>query len=116
MEGQLHNLLKRTVFTELEKEGYALFIEPIESPLERLWWNSYKPDLLGIMSYDNCFKIALVECETNPRKRRVIEKILKIRVSLTLQAKLNEKQVIRPILSIPTVTFYRINYPEIREF
>ncbi|UCH03177.1 MAG: hypothetical protein JSV20_05230 [Candidatus Bathyarchaeota archaeon] len=116
MEGQLHSLLKRTVFKELEKEGYALFIEPIESPLERLWWNSYKPDLLGIMSHDNCFKIALVECETNPRKRRVIEKISKIRASLMLQTKLNEKQVIRPILTIPTVSFCRINYPEIREF
>lgn len=116
MEGWFHNLLKQTVSKELKREGYTLYVEPIEPPLERLWWDAYQPDLLGIVSGENHFKLVFVECETNPRRRRILEKTTKIRQTLTLQTKLNERHLIRSILAIPTTTLNRINYPKIRRF
>ena len=44
------------------------------------------------------------------------EKTAKIRRTLILQTKLNEKHHIRPILTIPNTTLGRVNSPDLRRF
>ena len=116
MEGRLHRLLKKSVRDELKHEGYALYSEPVTSPNKRLWWKSYRPDLLGVVSDESYFKLALVECETKPNQKRVLDKTSKIRSTLVVQMQLYEQCVILPILAIPPCTFSRINIPKIRWF
>ena len=78
MESQLHELFKDVLCEELEKEGYHLYVEPSESPLERLSWSYYRPDVLGVSCKENECKVVLVECETTPKSGRINEKASKI--------------------------------------
>lgn len=73
-EGQLHKLHKDTVAKELQKQNYTIYCEPLESPLKLLWWHSYRPDILAIRQSDSIQKVVLVECETNPNRKRVLTK------------------------------------------
>jgi hypothetical protein len=115
VETRLHNLLKGVVLNELEREGYDLYIEPPKPPTPRLKWNSYRPDILGILSSKTEFRLILVECEVNPRKRSVKLKELKIRSFLTLQKKLNEVCNTRLLLVIPSGKLRAINASAIRK-
>ena len=76
MEGQLHKLLKHTTRKELTCQKYTIYQEPPESPLNRLFWHSYRPDILGVQKMDSNFKVVLVECETKPNQNRVLKKKL----------------------------------------
>ena len=116
MEGSLHQLLKEVAVGELEREGYDLFLEPLESPLERLVWRFYRPDILGLMCNETMSSLILVECETNPRMRRMIEKISKLRQSFAFQKRLNEEHLLRLLLVIPPGVLHRVARPKIRGF
>lgn len=117
LESELHELFKKVVLTELEREGYRLYIEPLEPPLWRLRWSFYRPDLFGILSKEFESSFVLVECETDPRIKRIKGKLSKIRGSLTIQKKLSERSVLlRLLLIIPSGMLHRVNYSEIRRF
>jgi hypothetical protein len=113
LEGKLHWVLKETVARELKADGYRVYVEPPESPDERLAWSLYRPDVLGIASADDESRFVVVECETAPSASRVRGKTLKIR-SLTLQKRLNEKHVFRFILIILPGLLTRALYPDTR--
>jgi hypothetical protein len=116
MEGRLHRLFKRVVKKELLEEKYTVYFEPTEPPLVRLWWWSYRPDILGIISNQFVVKVVLVECETAPTSKQIVAKMSKIRQSFSLQKQLHEKHVIRLLLIIPPMTLHRINCSDIRRF
>ena len=117
LESRLHELFKKAVFTELEREGYDLYVEPPEPPLSRLSWSQYRPDVFGILSNEAESKFAIVECETDPRIKRIIEKLSKIKRSLTIQKILSERSVLlRLLLVIPSGMLHRVNCSDIRRF
>lgn len=116
MEEKLHKLFKRVVTKELLNEDYSVYVEPAESPMERLRWGSYRPDVLGIISKKALFKVALVECETTPTRKRIMAKASKIQRTLALQKRLNERHVICLLLIIPPLKLGRINCSAIRRF
>jgi len=116
VETGLHELLKEVVFTELEREGYHLYVEPAEPPSWRLHWSQYRPDIFGVFSNEVESLFVLVECETNPGIRRIRGKISKIRCSLNIQKRLNERHVLRLLLVIPSGMLRRVNCPELRKF
>jgi hypothetical protein len=116
MEGRLHKLFKVVVKKKLLEENYTVYVEPSKPPLERLWWRSYRPDVLGIISDKSIFKLALAECETAPNSKRILAKTSKIRQTLALQKQLNERHIIRLLLIIPPMKFDRINCTAIRRF
>src|SRR3990170_345463 len=101
MESELHGLLKEVICSELGKEGYHVYVEPSESPVEMLSWNYYRPDILGLICRETEFGLIIVECETNPSVKRMNEKLLKIERWLRLQKRLNEKHLFRLLLVIP---------------
>jgi len=114
VETGLHNLLKTVAFSELEKEGYDLFVEPSESPVVRLSWSFYRPDILGILSSETEFRMILVECETDPRRSRVRGKGLRIRRYLTFQRRLNEACDARLLLVVPSGKLRSIDDSDVR--
>jgi hypothetical protein len=116
MESHLHKHLKHTIAQELQRKNYTLYFEAHCSPFSRLLWNSYCPDILGVLENKNSLKIILVECETKPTKKRVIKKTIQIKQVLSLQKRLNEKHVILPLLAIPAMNLYKVNGKEIRNF
>lgn len=114
MESDLHDLLKEAVYNELEKEGYIIFVEPSESPLSRLKWSNYRPDILGVFRREAEFRLVLVECETTPKIRRIKRKVSKIRKGLNFQKRLNEKCFLNLLLVIPPRMLHKINCSVIR--
>ena len=48
MESDFHKLMKDSVSHELAVEGYNMHLEPFDPPLERLSWNCFRPDILGV--------------------------------------------------------------------
>ena len=73
-EGRLHKLLKNSATKKLLVQNYRLCYEPLESTLSRLSWYSYRPDILGVLLDEDDLRVVLVECETKPDKKRVLEK------------------------------------------
>jgi hypothetical protein len=116
MEGSLHRLYKRAVTTELRNEDYTVYVEPADSPLAGLWWASYRPDVLGILSTTFLIKVTVAECETTPTRQRILTKASRLQQTLVLQPQLHERHAVRPLLIIPPMTLSRINYPAIRRF
>jgi len=114
VESDLHGLFKEVIYNELEKEGYIIYVEPSESPLERLRWSYYRPDILGVICKETEFRLVLAECETNPKIRRIKGKASKIRRWLNFQKKLNEKHLLRFLLVIPPGMLHKVNCFEIR--
>ncbi len=115
-EGNLHKLHKLTVAQELEKQNYGIHYEPWESPLDLLWWQSYKPDILAI-KHTNCSrKIVLVECETKPNRKRVLTKATQIKKNLAIQKQLFENTMILPLLIIPPNNLQKMIFSSIRKF
>ena len=116
MEGNLHKLHKQTVALELKKQDYGIHYEPWQSPLNLLWWQSYKPDILAVKQSDSSRRIVLVECETKPSRKRVLAKTRQIRENLALQKQLFQNAMILPLLVIPPNTLQRIIFSPIRKF
>jgi len=114
VEGSFHQLLKQTAFNELEKEGYELYVEPSEPPLERIVWSLYRPDILGLTCDQATLSLVLVECETNPDTRRMMGKTLKIRRSFAVQRRLDERHLLRLLLIIPPGTLHRVSNRRVR--
>ena len=69
MEGRLHKLLKNSAAKELLAQNYRLYYKPLKSPLSRLGWYSYRPDILGVLLGKDDLRVVLVECETKPAKK-----------------------------------------------
>ena len=113
MEGKLHRVLKEVGVRELRVDGYEIYVEPPQSPDERLAWTLYRPDILGIDSESGETRFAIAECETAPNASRILDKTSKIG-SLTLQKRLNEKHVFRFILIILPGLSNRALYPDMR--
>jgi hypothetical protein len=115
-EGTLHKLHKQKVAEELQKKSYGIHYEPWESPLELLWWQSYKPDILAIKQTNCSQKIVLVECETKPNRKRVLTKTIQIKKNLSIQKQLFENILVLPLLVIPPNNLQKILFSNIRKF
>ena len=115
-EGSLHKLHKQSVAQELQNQAYGIYFEPWESPLDLLWWQSYKPDILAIKQADSGRRIVLVECETKPDRRRVLAKTRQIKKNLAVQKQLLENTMILPLLVIPPNSLQKIMFSHIRKF
>ena len=115
LESAKHTLLKRAAMRGLTADGYSLFVEPTNPPVNRLCWSAYRPDVLGVIYSESETRLALAECETHPRANRVREKASKIQGTMGLQKRLDEEHSIRPILVIPWGTLGNIMYPGIRK-
>ena len=116
MEGSFHKFLKDRVADELQKQNHSIYYEPLESPLERLWWDYYRPDLLALKRLSLELKIVLVECETRPNMKRLLKKTEKIQHFLSLQKVLDEKASITPLLVIPPFNLSKIISCRVRQF
>ena len=116
MEGSFHKLLKERVANELQKQNYSIYYEPLESPLERLWWDFYRPDILALRNLSCSLKVVLVECETKPNLKRLLKKTQKIQHYLIIQKMLNEKVSITPLLVIPPFNLSKIISCKVRKF
>jgi hypothetical protein len=116
MEGTLHKLHKQTVAEELQKQNYEIHFEPWESPLDLLWWQAYKPDILAIKQTNSCRRIVLVECETKPNRKQVLIKTRHIKKNLTIQKQLFENTPLRPLLVIPPNNLQKMIFSSIRSF
>jgi len=97
--------MKRACALELARQGYRVYPEPLWPPCNRLWWASYRPDLLGAKSSSSGREYALVECETNPSTRRLLAKNYR---SVELQDQLDAPCSLRRVLAIPRGTFHRL--------
>jgi len=91
MESECHELLKRTVAKEMEHEGCEVYVEPPSSPLERVTWSFYRPDILAIAYNETALKVTLVECETNPGLKRMNAKTSRIRQTFAMQKLLDRE-------------------------
>ena len=116
METQLHKSLKNIVANELKNRKYSIYFEPLESPINLLWWHSYRPDVLAIKNFEKKIQIILVECETKPNKKRLKQKMVIIRKNLSLQKQLNQKTKFLPLLVIPPFNLSKIICSEVRRF
>ena len=101
---------------ELQKQAYGIHYEPWESPLDLLWWQSYKPDILAIKQTNSGLRIVLVECETKPNRKRVLAKTRQIKKNLAVQKQLLENTMILPLLVIPPNSLQKIIFSPIRKF
>ena len=97
--------MKRACALELVRQGYWVYPEPLWPPCRRLWWASYRPDLLGVRSSSSRQDYAFVECETNPSTRRLLAKNY---LSVELQDQLDVPCSLRRVLAIPRGTLHRL--------
>ena len=116
LEGIIHKFMKEKVGEELENQNYSIYYEPLESPLNQLWWHSYRPDVLGTRLKVSKLSIVLVECETKPNRKRIMLKTIQIKKCLSFQRKLHEKSSFLPLLVIPPFNLNKIIYSAIRKF
>ena len=107
---------QKHVANELENRKYSIYFEPLETPLNLVWWHSYRSDVLAIKNSKNKMQIILVECETKPNKKRLIQKLLTIRKNLSFQKQLHQKTKFPPLLIIPPFNFSRMICSEVRRF
>ncbi|MCW4041753.1 MAG: hypothetical protein NWE83_13515, partial [Candidatus Bathyarchaeota archaeon] len=95
MESQLHLIFKQCAMKELLAEGYILYAEPLASPVKRITWFAYRPDIFGLHVTQNLFKLVFVECETAPTKTKVSKKTTQIKTTFRFQKRLNELHHLR---------------------
>ena len=110
----MHWLLKDAVSDELERGGYELYFEPWESPMKRLSWSFYRPDVFGVSVKEEELKMVFAECETEPNISKVYNKTSKIRRWLSFQKKLCEKHDLCFLLVIPSGKLRRVNTSSVR--
>jgi hypothetical protein len=97
-ESAVHRSMKTIVREELEHERYAVVEEPLFPPRRKVYWRSYRPDLLGYRSEGGLEELVLVECETRPNMRRLGAKN---HSSVWFQPYLFRRGSIRRILAVP---------------
>jgi hypothetical protein len=97
-ESAVHRSMKTIVRAELEHERYAVVEEPLFPPRRKVYWRSYRPDLLGYRSEGGVEELVLVECETRPNMRRLGAKN---HSSVWFQPYLFRRGSIRRILAVP---------------
>ena len=78
LESYFHVILKNAAVKELKKEGYKIYIEPREPPLERLYWSLFRPDVIALLLRKYQMKMILIECETSPNPKRIMKKLRKL--------------------------------------
>ncbi|MBN2259711.1 MAG: hypothetical protein JW702_04165 [Clostridiales bacterium] len=115
-ESNFHKLLKQIVAKELKVQDFTTYEEPLESRYNNLWWTSYRPDVLGTKNIENSFEVVLVECETKPTKKRILEKMTIIQNNLFLQKRLFQNVHFIPLLVIPSFSLAKILSEEVRNF
>jgi hypothetical protein len=101
---------------ELLAEGYNLYAEPLASPVKRLSWSAYRPDIFGLQTTSNAFKLVFVECETAPTQTKISKKTEQVKTACRFQKRLNECHHLQSLLIIPPLTFSKINSTIIRRF
>lgn len=116
LESQLHLIFKRCVMKELLAEGYLLYAEPLASPVKRISWSAYRPDIFGLQMTQTTFKLVFVECETSPTQTKISKKTEQIKTAFRFQKRLNEFHHLRSLLVIPPLTLRKINSTIIRRF
>ena len=97
MESEVHRSMKAIVRKELEREHYVVIEEP-PIPPKRVYWTSYRPDLLGYRSANGTEELVLVECETRPNMRRLEAKNAR---NAWFQPHLSGQGSLRRILAVP---------------
>ncbi len=97
-ESRAHRSMTAIVRKELELDRYAVVEEPFFPPRSKLWWSSYRPDLLGYRSEGADEEVVLVECETHPNMRRLSKKNT---FSVSFQPYLFRRGRVRRILAVP---------------
>ncbi|MBI3859631.1 MAG: hypothetical protein HY296_05255 [Thaumarchaeota archaeon] len=97
-ESSVHRSMKDVVRRELERESYRVVEEPLYPPGRWLWWDSYRPDLLGYRREGQTEEIVLVECETHPNMKRFSRKNYR---SVWFQPGLFLMGSVRRILAVP---------------
>ncbi len=90
--------MKAIVRNELEDERYAVVEEPLFPPREKVFWSSYRPDLMGYRSEGGIEELVLVECETHPNMRRLGAKNF---TSVWFQPYIFRSGAVRRILAVP---------------
>ena len=90
--------MKAIVRRELERDRYAVIEEPLFPPGGRVYWSSYRPDILGYRSEEGKEELVLVECETHPNMRRFRAKNSS---SVWLQSRVHARGSLRRILAVP---------------
>jgi len=98
--------MKAIVRSELERERYVVIEEPLFPPGEKVFWRSYRPDLLGYRSDGGDEELVLVECETRPSMRRFAAKN---HSSVWFQPRLFRTGSVRRILAVPQGTLRRVD-------
>jgi hypothetical protein len=114
-ESKIHLLMKNVVSRRLESEGYSLYIEPLDPPLKTLFWDHYRPDIVGIKQNQEELDLAIVECETHPSEYRILDKTRRIKEFFKVQERLGQRTRLRMLLVIPPRTLNRINHRSIRK-
>ena len=115
-EGNLHKLHKLAVAEELQKQSFEIHYEPWKSPLNLLWQQAYKLDILAIKQNSSTRRTVLVECETKPNRTRVLNKTRQIRKNLQVQKQLFENTLILQLLTIPPNNLQKMMFSPIRKF
>lgn len=112
-ESKLHKSMKAIVRRELESERYAILEEPLNSPMRRLSWIAYRPDLLGYRRTGEHEEIALVECETHPSTRKLVSKNYQ---SVWFQPYLFREGSVRRVLAVPQGKLHFVDMAVRREW
>ena len=97
-ESSVHRSMKAIVRAELEKQRYALVEEPLFPPRGKVYWSTYRPDLMGYRSEEGTEELVIVECETKPSMRRFG---LKNHSSVWFQPFLFRRGSVKRILAVP---------------
>ena len=105
-ESPLHHRMKAIMRAELERGGYRVLEEPLFPPSRRVFWSSYRPDLLGYRKEMGEEELVIVECETHPNVRRFASKNYS---SLWFQPFLFEGGSIRRLLAVPQGGLHGVN-------
>ena len=79
-------------------------------------WHSYHPDILAVLLDECDLRVVLVECETKPSYKRVMQNTELIRGVLSFQKRLYERHVIVPLFVIPSLSLYKVVCLDIRRF
>jgi hypothetical protein len=90
--------MKAIATSELEREHFRVMEEPLFPPSRRVYWSSYRPDLLGYRRENGEEQLAIVECETHPSMGRFARKRFS---SLWFQPFLFHRGSVRRILCVP---------------
>jgi hypothetical protein len=98
--------MKLLVREELEKGGFVVLEEPKFPPSTRMYWSSYRPDLVAYRIGETGEELAVVECETHPNMGRFVSKNFG---SLWFQPYLFKRAMVRWILAIPQGKLQLVN-------